>query len=448
MTIFDSVAAVFCYQDRVFMVRRQPHLHAFPGYDSFPGGKIDAADPLAQRSETFLCDLEGQRMHALVREIEEELGYDLPAGIAAGQVSSVKFLAEAVAPSIVPVRFRLFFFRIDLESLPVFSPDAGEFADTFWETPQQALERFHQGNALMVPPLRWVLEALCRAPKGNGFGDLSPLFDEDRYIPMVEPLSGLRILPVPSNTIPPATRTNAFLIGDKSSPMLLVDPSPRSAQLLDNLLRTLGENRVGAILITHHHADHHELAPEVARRLNVPVWLSEDTRQRILEQKGSDYFSGVKVALKGQGDRVTEWQGEAVLVHEVPGHDAGQLALAPESLRWFIVGDLIQSIGTVVIAAPEGDMSAYLQTLEKVIKLNPAVIIPSHGMPMRGTIRLRATLQHRQDRERAIGELHVQGKTHAEMLDILYSEVAPHLLPLAMENIKSHMSKLRRDGKI
>jgi len=53
-----------------------------------------------------------------------------------------------VAPSIVPVRFRLFFFRIDLETLPVFRPDAGEFADTFWETPQQALETIDRGYKL------------------------------------------------------------------------------------------------------------------------------------------------------------------------------------------------------------------------------------------------------------------------------------------------------------
>ena len=97
-------------------------------------------------------------------------------------------------------------------------------------------------------------------------------------------------------------------------------------------------------------------------------------------------------------------------VYPIPGHDAGQLALAPESLRWFIVGDLIQSLGTVVISTPEGDMATYFQTLEKIIELGPSVIVPSHGTPMRSTFRLQATLQHRREREKAVLELHADGK--------------------------------------
>jgi glyoxylase-like metal-dependent hydrolase (beta-lactamase superfamily II)/8-oxo-dGTP pyrophosphatase MutT (NUDIX family) len=446
--VIDSVAAVFCFEDQLFMVRRQPHLHAFPGYDAFPGGKIDAEDSLSQHPARFLLDWEGQKMHALVREIKEELGYDLPAGIASGQVTSVKLLASAVAPAMVPVRFRLHFFRIDLQTLPVFKPDPGEIAETFWATPRQFLDRFHRGDALMVPPLRWVLEKLCRTPLGSDLGDLSPQFDEDNFVPVLEPLSGLRILPVPCRTLPPANRTNAFLLGDDDSPKVLVDPSPESPDVLDKLLRTLGQEPVSALFLTHHHADHHQHAPELAKRLNVPVWMSEDTRARIVQKQGSVYFSGVQVEIKREGDSLTNWKGEAVRVHEVPGHDAGQLALAPVSLRWFIVGDLIQNVGTVVISAPEGDMAAYFQTLEKVIRLCPAVIVPSHGMPMRGTYRLGAALQHRRERERVIHELHAKGKSQSEMLGIIYPEVERQLLPFAMENIRAHLAKLRQDGLI
>ena len=448
MKILNSVAAVFCHKDRVFAVRRQPHLNAFPGYDSFPGGKIDREDSKSQHPAPFLCDLDGREMHALVREIQEELGYDLPAEIASGQISSVKFLATATAPVIVPLRFRLHYFRIDLKSLPVFTPDSGEIADTSWETPHQLLNRYHRGDALMVPPLRWLLEELVRTPHGCDFGDLSPLFDEESVVPEIEKLSGLRILPVPCNSIPPTNRTNAFLIGGDDSPKILVDPSPASLEVLEKLLRTLQHDEISAVFLTHHHSDHHEHAPKFAKRLNVPIWMSEDTRSRITQKHGSDYFSGLQIETKWEGDRLTSWKGEAVRVYSVPGHDAGQLALAPDSMRWFIVGDLIQRTGTVVIAAPEGDMATYLQTLERIIALDPAVIIPSHGMPMRGTFRLHATLRHRREREKAIQELHANGKTQAEILDIIYQGVDQHLLPFAMENIKSHLAKLRQDGQI
>jgi glyoxylase-like metal-dependent hydrolase (beta-lactamase superfamily II)/8-oxo-dGTP pyrophosphatase MutT (NUDIX family) len=446
--IIDSVAAVFCYAGRIFAVRRQPHLNTFPGYESFPGGKIDKEDPHERHPARFLCDWDGQKMHALVREIQEELGYDLPAEIACDQVASVKFLATVLAPSIVPVRFRLHFFRIDLKTLPEFTPDPGEIADTFWETPQQLLNRYHRGDALMVPPLRWVLEELSRKPQGTEFGDLSPHFDEDNYVPRLEQLSELEILAVPSNTLPPEKRTNAFLIGDNNSPKILIDPSPESPEVLERLLRTLRQDIVSAVFLTHHHQDHHEYAPELARRLKVPIWMSEDTRIRITQKQGPDYFSGLQIETKQEADRLTSWKGEAVQVHSVPGHDAGQLALAPESLRWFIVGDLIQSVGTVVISAPEGDMAAYFQTLEKIIDLDPAVIVPSHGTPMRSTFRLRATLQHRREREKAILELYAKGKTQTEMLDIIYQGIEQQLRPLALKNIQSHLAKLRQEGHI
>jgi len=446
--IIDSVAAVFCHEGDIFAVRRQPYLDAFPGYESFPAGKIDREDPEQQHLAPFLCDLDGQSMHALVREIHEELDYDLPAGIASGQVTAVKYLATALAPAIVPVRFRLHFFRIDLQTRPQFSVDTGEIAASFWKTPLQLLDSFNAGDALMVPPLRWVLERLHENPQGSNFGDLSPRIDEDHYVPKIELLSGLRMLPVPSNTFPPEKRTNAFLLGDEGSPQVLVDPSPQSPQVLDKLLRTLSDDNLNAVFLTHHHHDHHEYAPELARRLQVPIWMSEDTLGRIQKKHGENYFFELHVETKQAGDSLTTWKGEEIQVYSIPGHDAGQLALAPDSLRWFLVGDLIQSVGTVVILAPEGDMATYFQTLKEIITLDPAVIVPSHGMLMRSTFRLQSTLQHRCEREQAIQRLHRSGKTETEMLNIIYPGVKKRLLPFALENIKSHLVKLRQEGQI
>lgn len=448
MKIIDSVAGVFCHEGDVFAVRRQSYLYAFPGYESFPGGKVDPEDCTQQHSSPFLCDFEGRSAHALVREIREELSYDLISGISSGQVAAVKYLATALAPATAPIRFRLHFFRIDLQTRPLFDVDSGEIAASFWKKPEELRESFSQGDALMVPPFRWVLERLQRNPDGHNFGDLSPQPDENSYVPRFELLSGLTMLPVPSNTFPPEKRTNAFRIGDEGAPQLLVDPSPESPQVLDRLLRTLKGDHLEAIFLTHHHHDHHEYAPDLAKHLNVPMWMSEDTRDRIEQKQGAHYFSGVCVETRQAGDCVTTWKGEQIRVYSVPGHDAGQLALAPDSLRWFLVGDLIQSVGTVVIAAPEGDMATYYQTLKDIIALDPAVIVPSHGMPMRSTFRMQSTLQHRCKREKAILSMHTSGKTEAEMLHTIYQGVEKRLLPFAMKNIKSHLVKLRQEGSI
>ncbi len=447
-TIIDSVAAVFCHAGEIFTVRRQPHLNVFPGYDAFPGGKIDREDDAGPHPAPQLCDLDGRMIRALAREIAEELGYDLAAGIAAGEVRAVRPLARVMAPPIVPLRFRLHCFRVDLNARPAFRLDAGELAEGFWLTPHQLLERFERGDSLMVPPLRRVLAALVRQPDGAEFGDLSLRHDVERRIARVEPLRGVEVLAVPSRTFPPERRTNALLLGDAGAPRILVDPAPESPQALAKLMRTLRDEPLDALFITHHHLDHHQHAPRLARHLGVPVCLSDDTRRRILEKHGADYFAGIGLRTCREGDVLTRWQGEAVQVYELPGHDAGQLGLAPESLRWFLVGDLIQGYGTVVIAAPEGDMAAYCRTLERLITLDPAVIIPSHGMPMRSTLRLRQTLDHRRQREAAILELHRAGHAPEAILDRLYRDVPERLRPFARHNIASHLAKLRREGRI
>ncbi len=458
MKIIDSVAAVFCHEHHLFAVRRQAHLDAFPGYDSFPGGKVDRTDPEEPRTEPMLQGLDGKQAHALIREMQEELQFDLPTEIASGRVTHVVPMAKALAPALVPVRFRLHFFRINLQERPPFVPDSGEFAETFWKTPQELLNQFRSGNSMMVPPMRWVLEALERTPDAEDLGDLSPQYDEELHVPKLETISEVRMLAVPSNTVPPATRTNAFLLGDEDAPRVLLDPSPASSEVLEKLLRTLENERVDRIFLTHHHPDHHEFAPELALRLQVPISLSAQTHRFILEKHGPDYFSPevpgsppqpcIPLEFVEEGDILTRWKGEPVRVHAVPGHDAGQLALAPDSLRWFIVGDLIQGIGTVVIGEPEGDMATYFQTLEKVIALAPEVIIPSHGMPMRSTFRLQATLQHRREREEAICELTRSGKSEEEVLHVLYQGVDSRLFPFALKNIRSHLKKLRAEGRL
>ena len=215
--------------------------------------------------------------------------------------------------------------------------------------------------------------------------------------------------------------------------------------MLEKLLRTLQTEQLSSLFLTHHHPDHHEHAPELARRLNLPICMSEDTFTRIKQRHGGDYFSALQIELKRAGDCLTRWKGEAVRVHAVPGHDAGQLALAPESLRWFLVGDLIQSIGTVVVSPPEGDMAVYFETLEKIIRLDPQVIIPSHGLPMRGTSRLQTTLEHRRKREKSIQALLIEGKTPTEMLNIIYPQINPDLRPFALQNIAAHLGKLQRE---
>ena len=86
--------------------------------------------------------------------------------------------------------------------------------------------------------------------------------------------------------------------------------------------------------------------------------MGEKTYKMILDKFGKDYFDLIEVNFFKEGDILTKSLGRDIRVYEVPGHDEGQLALAPDSMEWFLVGDLIQTFGTVVIKRPEGDYGA------------------------------------------------------------------------------------------
>ena len=240
---------------------------------------------------------------------------------------------------------------------------------------------YKKGEHLVVPPMLLLLKTYLNNPDKFPF-EFKPIYDSETEVPHIYPLGPItQILPL-SHTFPPANRTNSFLLGDKRA--VLIDPSPKDEAELRKVFTTIKNRRVDLIFLTHHHPDHHEFSVEIAKHLNVPMGMSEDTHQRILSKWGIDYFKNIPIEIFQCGDELTQINNEKVLLLHTPGHDEGQLSIYPESLSWMIVSDLIQTVGTVVIGAPEGDMKKYFNSLEKVISMNPKVVIPSHGIAMGG----------------------------------------------------------------
>jgi glyoxylase-like metal-dependent hydrolase (beta-lactamase superfamily II)/8-oxo-dGTP pyrophosphatase MutT (NUDIX family) len=420
--IRDAATAVLCCDGEILMLRRQPELPSFAGYWAFPGGKIEAAD--ATTETALVCaQAEAAVLAGIAREVREELGMDLDALARAGEVLAVHLIGEATTPPLATARFRTRFLRIDLATRPALALDEREHSEACWDRPAGWLARYRTGRLLLAPPTRDAVTAFANDPACTSLPD----FDNDGPTDecrILEPLAGLRIIPVRSHTLPPATHTNAFLIGDHHQ--VLVDPSPADRTELARLMKLLDRTGVDEILLTHHHPDHRAFANELAAHYDVPLSLSDTTR-RFIKAEVPDYFGELLLRTYDAGDVVTRWLGEPVRVVPVPGHDAGQIALMPDSKAWFIVGDLIQGIGTVVIAKPEGHMATYCHTLQQVIDLDPAVIVPSHGMAMGGTHRLKETLKHRLEREAAVLKLHQQGLSPEAMLPVLYHGVDQRL---------------------
>lgn len=448
----ESVSAVFVTSTSVFFIKRQNYLPVFPGYYATPGGKVDKTDPETELPGTIWpVGVRPQILHALIREVKEELNYDLEAAISSGEVLSIDDIGIAITPEFNPYRFKNYYFKITLTHEKNFDLDPNEAEFGEWNTPIGLHEKYKHGHVLAVPPAITLLKTFSANPLHDKPIDMSLPHDPETEVPMIESIFGVRqFLPL-SNTFPPANRTNAFIIGDgvdADSRKLLIDPSPKDEAELKKFLKSVSKIGFDSIFLTHHHPDHYEFAAEIARTFKMGIELSADTLVRIKERSGDNYFEGIALTIRKEGDVVTKSIGSPVRVYEVPGHDEGQLALAPDTMNWFLVGDLIQTVGTVVIQAPEGDMKKYFHTLERVIALKPKNIIPSHGIIIGGTHKLEETLKHRRLREEQVLALKKENKSMDEMLTAIYPGLEASLLPYAQRQIEAHLKKLQEENKL
>jgi len=443
----ESVSAVFVTDHSVFFIKRQNYLPVFPGYYATPGGKVDKTDVNEELpGDVWPKSVRPQILHALVREVREELNYDLLAAIENGEVVRIDDIGIAITPEFNPYRFKNYYFKITLTHEKEFDLDPNEAEFGEWNTPMGLHDKYKNGHVLAVPPAITLLKTFSNNPHHDKPIDMSLPHDPETEVPMIESIFGVRqFLPL-SNTFPPANRTNSFIIGDERK--LLIDPSPKDEAELKKFLKSVAKIGFDSIFLTHHHPDHYEFAAQIARDFKTGIELSADTFARIKQQSGDHYFEGIAVTIRKEGDIVTTSLGSPVRVYEVPGHDEGQLALAPESMNWFLAGDLIQTVGTVVIQAPEGDMKKYFATLERIIALKPKNIIPSHGIIIGGTHKLEETLKHRRQREEQVLNLYSQHKSIEEMLASIYPGLEQSLLPYAQRQIEAHLKKLREENRL
>lgn len=322
-----SVCALFVFEEEYFWIKRKDNLKSFPGYTSLPGGKVDKKDEKANFQDTLIT--------ALSREVYEELKFDMT------QITPTLFM-KATSPHFNPTRFETYFFIIECQARPQFELCSKEIEWGKWFKPQSLLKQFAQGDHLLITPMQ---KLLLRLEKG-----LSQIkkdvfeYVRDESMPEIENIAGVKQVMPLSLTVPPAERTNAFIIGD-----LLIDPSPKDVNEFNLFWKHIFSYNINKVMISHHHADHHRNLPMLLRQKEFDVLISEDSYNRITK-KDSKYFDGAKsLTFLTEEMKVTRWLGEDVKVYATPGHDEGHFGLAPESLKWFIAGDLFQGIGTVVV---------------------------------------------------------------------------------------------------
>lgn len=263
-----------------------------------------------------------------------------------------------------------------------------------------------------------------------------------------EASSVLQLFPVRTPTLPPATHTNSYALGARQ--VLLVEPSTpyedEQRAWIEWARALSGSGReLVAVVATHHHVDHVGGAALLSQELGLPLWAHAETAARIDAPVARMLVDGEAITLAGPRDEV--WQ-----VLHTPGHAPGHVCLFEPRSRTVVVGDMVASVGTILIAPGDGDMRVYLAQLERLGALDASVALPAHGDPIAAPTALFAHyVKHRLAREEKIfGFLRQSAAalTAGELVGLSYDDVPTAIWPIAKLSVEAHLEKLLADGRI
>lgn len=235
--------------------------------------------------------------------------------------------------------------------------------------------------------------------------------------------------------------TNSYLIvGEKTC---LIDPGPADERQLDAILDAVGDNNLDYILVTHTHRDHSPGALRLQQAtsaqlvgLAVPEAAGQD-----LTFHPSSYWQ--------DGDVLDCGDYSIELIH-TPGHVSNHLCFLLAEERLLFTGDHVLQGTTPVILPPDGNMAHYLGSLERLQKLDLLMLAPGHGDVMHEPQQeISKLIQHRLQREaKVFAGLEKLGKCDLDALvQVVYDDVAEHLIPWAKKTLLAHLYKLESEGR-
>ncbi|MEY7851496.1 MBL fold metallo-hydrolase [Natrarchaeobius sp. A-rgal3] len=244
--------------------------------------------------------------------------------------------------------------------------------------------------------------------------------------------------PVETESRVPTGSTNAYLVG--SDPAMLVDPAGRT----DELDRAVAERGVEHVLLTHTHADHVGAVDVYATETGATVWARRGHVDRFQDATGRtpDRTLSPEASIT-LGD-------DTVRVLEAAGHAPDHVALEAGRNGPICCGDCAVRDGSVAVAAPDGDMRAYVETLRRLWTIDPPTLYPGHG-PAVETPRetLERLLEHRARRERRVlAAVDSGSRTLEEILETAYEKDVSGVRDLAEATVVCHLEKLDVEGRL
>jgi glyoxylase-like metal-dependent hydrolase (beta-lactamase superfamily II) len=244
------------------------------------------------------------------------------------------------------------------------------------------------------------------------------------------------------------TGTGVYIIGQDD--VCVIDPGPDQPEHFEALKRALDGATVSHVLVTHSHMDHSPLAHPLARWAGCSVLASgtigQATQSEVRLEAGDDMRFRPDVALSD--GTLIEGDGWTIEAIATPGHTSGHMCYALHEENALFSGDHVMGWSTTVISPPDGDMTDYLDSLDKIAARQFDTIWPTHGPPITRTADfIAAYKQHRLEREDQILTQLKAGHTQIrDMVPVMYAQVDQRLWPAAAHSVMAHMMRLVKLG--
>jgi glyoxylase-like metal-dependent hydrolase (beta-lactamase superfamily II) len=248
--------------------------------------------------------------------------------------------------------------------------------------------------------------------------------------------------------------TNTYIVGEKS--VCVIDPGPDSDAHFEALMAALEGREVTHIAVSHTHRDHSPLARQLKERTGAIIVaegphrpsrpLFEGEVNPFAESSDTDFVPDLALA----DDQSVEGEGWRLTAVHTPGHTANHLAFALEDTGILFSADHVMAWATSIVAPPDGAMSDYMASLDRLLERDDRLYLPGHGGPVtepQGFVRALRT--HRLMRERAVLERIRRGdRLIPDMVKVIYATTDPRLHGAAALSVLAHIEDLVVKGLI
>lgn len=251
------------------------------------------------------------------------------------------------------------------------------------------------------------------------------------------------------------TGTGTYIVGrDRpGAAVAVIDPGPDDDAHLHALLRAIDGRVVSHILVTHTHRDHAPLSRALSDATGgAPILAAQPPAQAQHASAGLDEdddadFRPDVILSGGEWIEGDGWTLEAV---PTPGHASNHMAFVLRQENALFSGDHVMGWSTTVVAPPDGDMTAYMHSLEAVLARGFSTIWPTHGPAItQVTPFLKAYRDHRLEREaQVMARLAAGDRLISEMTPVLYAAVDQRLWPAASLSVLAHLIKLQQEARV